>query len=50
LLRYVEMVNSEEGGCGNGIWFLEPVIMVLLVTGGVEMNPGPPVEHMKMSK
>jgi hypothetical protein len=35
---------------GNQIWFLGLVIMVLLVTGGVELNPGPPVDQGKTDK
>jgi hypothetical protein len=35
---------------GSQIWFLGLVIMVLLVTGGVELNPGPLVNQGKIDQ
>jgi hypothetical protein len=40
----------EEVVMGRQIWFVRLVIMVLLVIGGVKLNPGPPVVQGKIKQ
>jgi hypothetical protein len=42
-------VKGQESGVLK-IWFLGVVVAVLLVIGGVEVNPGPPTEQGKIDK
>jgi hypothetical protein len=42
--------DCEEVVMGSHIQFMGQVIMVLLVTGGVEVNPLPPADQMKFDQ
>jgi hypothetical protein len=41
---------TQEVMEGNQCWFVGLVIMVLLVVGDVELNPGPTVEQEKLDQ
>jgi hypothetical protein len=52
---FTRRIKNERNAvlCGPGsfsinMFFVGLVVMMLLVMGGVEVNPGPPADHLKL--
>jgi hypothetical protein len=53
MINYIKELTTgvcEEMMMGKQIRFLRLVLTVFLVTGGVELNPGPPVNQGKIDQ
>jgi hypothetical protein len=44
------MIKSRQDCFSGKVWFVCLAIMILLVIGGVETNPGPQVEQVKINQ